>query len=250
MSRTGISAALAAFVVLTVVLGASTAYLLASPTVHTSTTTSTLVSVSSSTQTMFLTTTSTLIQTTTSVLGSTGYTVGIAYKQGIGFYLVDGSGMTLYFRTADIHSNGTSTCVGQCVNFWPVFFTQNLVLPPGLNASSFTVVTRADGMKQIDYNNWPLYHFSGDNNPGDTNGQGTGGIWFAYALPAPSQVTTSSTSSTTTTPSTSTLATSSTATATSTSTTSTSSTDTTASSSTTTSTTTTTSSSSTCTYYC
>jgi len=198
MSRAAISAALAVFVVLTVVLGASTAYLLASPMGQTHTTTSTLVSVS----------TSTLTETTTSVsvsVSGSGYTVGIAYKAGIGFYLVDSSGMTLYFRTADIHSNGTSTCVGQCSNIWPVFFTQSLVLPPGLNASSFTVVTRADGTKQIDYNNWPLYHYSGDSAPGDTNGQGIEGIWFAYTLPSPSQVTTS----TSTTPSTSTSTTSS-----------------------------------------
>ena len=190
MPRTAISAALAVFVVLTVVLGASTAFLLASPMVQSHTTTSTLVSVS----------TSTLIQTTTSVsvsVSGSGYTVGIAYKPGIGFYLVDSAGMTLYFRTADIHSNGTSTCVGQCANIWPAFFTQSLVLPPGLNASSFTVVTRADGTKQIDYNNWPLYHYSGDSAPGDTNGQGIGGIWFAYTLPTPSQVTTSTSSMTT-----------------------------------------------------
>jgi Secreted repeat of unknown function len=25
----------------------------------------------------------------------------------------------------------------------------------------------------------PLYHFSGDQQPGDTNGQGVGGLWFA-----------------------------------------------------------------------
>jgi hypothetical protein len=25
----------------------------------------------------------------------------------------------------------------------------------------------------------PLYHFSGDQQPGDSNGQGVGGVWFA-----------------------------------------------------------------------
>ena len=245
MSRTGISTVLVAFVVLTVVFGASTAYLLASPMVQTSTTTQTLgktsILTTTETQTSILATTSTVIQTTTSVsvsgTGSPAFTVGIAYKQGIGFFLVDGSGMTLYFRTTDIHSNGTSTCVGQCANIWPVFFSQSLVLPPGLNASSFSIVTRADGMKQIDYNNWPLYHFSGDSNPGDTNGQGIGGIWFAYGLPSPSQVTTSTTSTTS---------------SATTSTTTTSITDTTTISSSTTSSTstTTTTSSSTCKIYC
>ena len=248
MSRTGISAVLAAFIALTVILGASTAYLIASPMVQTSTTTHTIgqTSISTMTQTSIVATTSTVIQTTTttsvsvSSSGSPADTVGIAYKQGIGFYLVDGSGMTLYFRTADIHSNGTSTCTGQCANIWPVFFTQSLVLPPGLNASSFTVVIRADGTKQIDYNNWPLYTYSGDNNPGDTNGQGILGIWFAYGLPTPSQVTTTVTSSTTSSPTTSSVATSTTSTADSTTT----------SSTTVSSTTTSKSTSTTCYYYC
>ena len=28
---------------------------------------------------------------------------------------------------------------------------------------------------------WPLYRFAGDASPGDTNGQGSGGTWFAVA---------------------------------------------------------------------
>ena len=39
-------------------------------------------------------------------------------------------------------------------------------------------LTRDDGTVQVTYNGWPLYHFSGDTAPGDTNGQGLEGVWF------------------------------------------------------------------------
>ncbi|HZI44358.1 MAG TPA: hypothetical protein VFD53_04000, partial [Ilumatobacter sp.] len=31
---------------------------------------------------------------------------------------------------------------------------------------------------QATYNGWPLYFFAGDDAPGDTNGQGQGGVWY------------------------------------------------------------------------
>jgi len=177
---------------LTVVFGASTGYLLATRGGGSTTTT-----VSTST-------------TTVSSATFEAQSAGIAYKSGIGFYLVNGSGMTLYYRTTDIQSNGTSTCTGSCVQVWPVFYVENLTLPPGLNASSFNVVTRADGKQQLTYDGWPLYFFSGDHKPGDVNGQGIGGIWFAVNLPAPKSPTTSTSTTSTSgsTPSTTSSATS------------------------------------------
>ncbi len=225
------------FVVLTVAFGASTAYLLAYPTggnyapatIVVSTSVSTLVATS-------------VQSTTVTAAGSAGFSVGISYKSGIGFYLVDGAGMTLYYRTKDFQTNGTSTCTGGCVQSWPVFYTANLALPPGLNASAFKTVTRSDGRQQLTYDGWPLYHFAGDQKPGDVLGQGIGGIWFAYPLPGPSQkdappdmtttssstawsvtTVTTSTSTTSTTTASSTTSTSSQATATTASTTSSSS---------------------------
>ena len=225
-----------AFIVLTVIFIAATGYLLANPVTvsHTVTTTqlatSTLTTTSippavtstsvgtvtaTQVQTAFRTQNFTATTTTTSTaMVTSGFSVNIAYKPGIGFYLTNGSGMTLYFRTTDVHSTGTSTCTGGCVGVWPTFYTANLVLPPGLNASAFTVVTRTDGKQQIDYNGWPLYTYFGDKAPGDTSGQGIGGIWFAYSLPVPSQLTTSTTTSTTTASSTTSSTTTSTTTTT------------------------------------
>ena len=190
------------FIALTLVLGASTAYL--------------ATAAGGGSSTFTLTTVSTSILTTT-VAGapSPATSVGIAYKSGIGFYLVNGSGMTLYYRTTDIQSNGTSTCDGECIQVWPVFAVKNLVLPSGLNASSFNTVTRMDGKQQVTYDGWPLYTFSGDHRPGDVNGQGIEGIWFALGLPTPrtpaatSTTSTASTSGVSTTPSTTDTSTSS-----------------------------------------
>jgi len=217
----------AVFVVLTVVFGAATGYLLS--TSSGSTTTATVVTTS--------------IQTTTASGVGSAFSVNIAYQPDIGFYLVNGSGSTLYYRTTDFQSNGTSTCTGTCTTVWPVFYTANLVLPPGLNAGSFKAVTRADGKQQLTYNGWPLYFYYSDQKPGDDLGQGISGIWFAYNLPTPSHTgssttttstdapTTSTSSSTTTTSSSTSLSSSST---TSTKTSTTSTTTSTASSTTTT----------------
>jgi hypothetical protein len=41
-----------------------------------------------------------------------------------------------------------------------------------------TNIMRKDGKCQIALNGWPLYRYAKDPNPGDTNGQGVGGIWF------------------------------------------------------------------------
>lgn len=174
------------FIVLTLVFGAATAYLLATQSGGTSTSTFTTTSVSTNT-------------TTVTSAASGAQSVGIAYKSGVGFYLVNGSGMTLYYRTTDIQSNGTSTCSGGCIQIWPVFYAKNLTLPPGLNATSFKAVTRADGTQQLTYDGWPLYVFSGDHKPGDVNGQGIGGIWFALSLPAPKSLTTSTSTTSTST---------------------------------------------------
>lgn len=164
------------FIALTVIFAASTGYFLTYP--------------NTMTQTITQTETQTLSTTMVTSVSSPLYSVNIAYKPGIGFYLTNATGWTLYFLKTDITSNGTSTCTGNCVKNWPAFYTDNLNLPAGLNATKFGVVTRPDGTKQVTYNGSPLYHFINDKKPGDTNGQGIKGVWYAYSLPAPSVLTT------------------------------------------------------------
>jgi predicted lipoprotein with Yx(FWY)xxD motif len=51
--------------------------------------------------------------------------------------------------------------------------------------------TRSDGNRQVTYAGHPVYLFSGDQNPGDTNGEGVvafGASWYAVS-PAGDQIT-------------------------------------------------------------
>jgi predicted lipoprotein with Yx(FWY)xxD motif len=124
-------------------------------------------------------------QPATRIAGLPYYTIGIAYKSPIGAYLTNGSGWTLYLFTIDKPNNGASACYGDCAKAWPPFYISNLKVPPGLNASLFGMITRTDGGKQLTYGGYPLYYFASDKQAGDANGQGVGGVWFAYSLPVP-----------------------------------------------------------------
>lgn len=175
-------------IALTVIFAASTGYLLANPNTMTQTVTQTV----------------TLNATAVSTVNSPLYSVNLAYKNGIGSYLTNATGWTLYFLKTDNPSNGTSTCTGKCINNWPAFYieTEMLNLPAGLNSTSFGEITRPDGGKQTTYNGWPLYYFIKDKKPGDTTGQGINKVWFVYSLPATSALSIGVLASTTTTTST------------------------------------------------
>jgi predicted lipoprotein with Yx(FWY)xxD motif len=43
-------------------------------------------------------------------------------------------------------------------------------------------LTRDDGSKQVTYDGKPLYMYSSDASPGDTNGDGFGGLWHVVKL--------------------------------------------------------------------
>jgi predicted lipoprotein with Yx(FWY)xxD motif len=94
----------------------------------------------------------------------------------LGNILVDGQGRTLYALTSD--TNGTPTCTGGCAGAWPPATVGDTVLAgPGISAST-TVVDAPGGGKMLKAGIWPLYRFAGDAAAGDTNGQGSGGVWF------------------------------------------------------------------------
>ncbi|MHC1760107.1 MAG: hypothetical protein AB9917_11445 [Negativicutes bacterium] len=102
-------------------------------------------------------------------------------QNGADLYLADSNGMTLYYFTKD--ASGVSACVGQCVVRWPVFYTDNVMVPAGMDANEFGAITRADGKKQSTFRGWPLYYWAGDKAPGQTNGQGFNGVWFYVTNP-------------------------------------------------------------------
>jgi predicted lipoprotein with Yx(FWY)xxD motif/plastocyanin len=112
----------------------------------------------------------------TSTPTSPSYTVSTSSKTSIGNYLVDANGMTLYYFAKDIF--GASNASGTILQTWPVFYSQNIVIPSNLTASDFATITRADGSKQTTYYGWPLYRYAGDQAAGDIKGDGVGGVWF------------------------------------------------------------------------
>jgi predicted lipoprotein with Yx(FWY)xxD motif len=113
---------------------------------------------------------------TTTPAPTPAYTITTMTKAGIGDYLVDGKGMTLYYFTKD--TAGDSYATAAIIAIWPVFYASNVVVPYTLNASDFGAFTRDDGKMQTTYKGWPLYYYSKDLAAGDTVGQGFNGIWF------------------------------------------------------------------------
>jgi predicted lipoprotein with Yx(FWY)xxD motif len=105
------------------------------------------------------------------------HAVKVAKKEGIGNYLTDIKGMTLYTFKKD--TPGKSVCEGPCVDNWPLFFREKVEAKDGLAAADFGVITRADGKKQTTYKGMPLYYFIKDAKPGDTLGQGVKDVWSA-----------------------------------------------------------------------
>jgi predicted lipoprotein with Yx(FWY)xxD motif len=94
----------------------------------------------------------------------------------LGDVVADGSGFTVYLFLPD--DGGDSTCYGECESNWP-FVAEVTGVGEGLDASLLGTTERTTGERQATYGGWPLYGYAGDVAPGDTTGQGVGGVWFA-----------------------------------------------------------------------
>jgi predicted lipoprotein with Yx(FWY)xxD motif len=109
-------------------------------------------------------------------------TVGIT-NENLGNILVDSHGRTLYLFQRDTGTK--STCTGACATEWPPLrVTAKPTVGGGATASIVATSARSDGKPQVTYNGHPLYVFSGDQKPGDTNGEGVnafGGLWYALS---------------------------------------------------------------------
>ena len=101
----------------------------------------------------------------------------------MGKVLVDSQGRTLYLFEKD---KGTrSTCSGACASAWPPFRTSGgPKAGTGVKASLLGTTARSDGKPEVTYNGHPLYYYAGDQNAGDTNGEGLtqfGAPWYAVS---------------------------------------------------------------------
>jgi predicted lipoprotein with Yx(FWY)xxD motif len=122
---------------------------------------------------------STAQPTQQSAAGQPGAQVSSA-SNALGQILTDAQGMTLYATKND--SSGQPTCTGNCAQLWPPFATNGQPeAGAGVDLGLLGTVTRDDGSTQVTYNGMPLYLYSGDKAPGDTNGQGIGGVWYVVS---------------------------------------------------------------------
>jgi predicted lipoprotein with Yx(FWY)xxD motif len=106
--------------------------------------------------------------------------IGLGSQPETHNYLVDANDMTLYVSLRD--APGKSNCDANCQQTWrPLQATGRIVPGEGVNAKNLGVILLQDGTRQITYLGAPLYLYTGDQKPGDVNGQGLEGTWYLVA---------------------------------------------------------------------
>ena len=90
--------------------------------------------------------------------------------------LTNAQGLTLYYRTSDVPPS--TVCSGGCAGAWPPLVMSGSGAPTSAASLPWklTIVADANG-NQVEYNDHPLYTYSGDTGPGQTTGEGAGGVW-------------------------------------------------------------------------
>lgn len=99
----------------------------------------------------------------------------------LGEIVVDKNGMTVYRFKKDSAWPMKTACTGDCLEKWPVVDPVDKNDTEGILKKGFVTFDRPDGIKQQTIDCWLIYIFSGDARPGDTNGQGVGGTWYAVS---------------------------------------------------------------------
>ena len=106
-----------------------------------------------------------LIKTETATVNGTSKTI-----------LTNAKALTLYYRTSDVPPS--TVCSGGCAGAWPPLVVSGSGTPTSATslAGKLTIIADANG-NQVAYNGHPLYTYSGDTGPGQTTGEGVGGVW-------------------------------------------------------------------------
>jgi predicted lipoprotein with Yx(FWY)xxD motif len=103
--------------------------------------------------------------------------VHVGSSAELGSFLTTAAGRTLYYFSPEHDAH--IACVDACLQTWiPYKDNSGLLTANVILSGTLTTIPRPDGGRQVTYSDWPLYTFSGDNAPGDTNGQGMLGQWF------------------------------------------------------------------------
>ncbi len=109
--------------------------------------------------------------------GNSGSTATLIIKKTtIGSVLANSKGFTLYWYAKD-HKNGQPTCLGSCLSAWPVLTGKPVAAMGTSLAGKLGTISRPGGVIQATYNGYPLYRYAEDMSPGETSGNGEGGVW-------------------------------------------------------------------------
>src|ERR1700685_269840 len=100
-------------------------------------------------------------------------------SNSLGTILVDGQGMTLYHLSGEQNGKFICTSTG-CLGVWHPLIAPSSGTPSG-GVGSLGTVKRPEGTMQVTYKGTPLYTFTGDQQSGETKGQGIKdvGTWSA-----------------------------------------------------------------------
>jgi len=86
--------------------------------------------------------------------------------------------MTVYVFDKDTPNSGKSSCTGGCAMAWPEVIASSKSPHVSGVTGKVGTITGVDGKTQVTLNGWPLYTFAHDSGPGETKGQGVGGVWW------------------------------------------------------------------------
>lgn len=119
----------------------------------------------------------------------------VAEVPGLGDVLTTEDGRTLYLFTQDGTAPSTTTCLDECAQKWPPLMATGGIRVTGAEQRLVGTLIRPEGGTQVTVGGWPLYTFAQDTTPGQAEGQGVLGTWFAVTpegekagVPAPVEV--------------------------------------------------------------
>jgi predicted lipoprotein with Yx(FWY)xxD motif len=110
-------------------------------------------------------------------------TVKIAHTSK-GALLVGSNGHTLYVFGRDSRNHDACVKISGCTSLWPpLTTTAKPVAGAGVRRAWLGTISIGGGRKQVTYDGWPLYYYSGDSGPAGTTYLGinvSGGVWYGF----------------------------------------------------------------------
>ncbi|MFJ9776213.1 hypothetical protein ACIRVF_34115 [Kitasatospora sp. NPDC101157] len=108
-----------------------------------------------------------------------GATPQVTHDPRLGTIVTDSAGLTLHRFDQDGTNPPESYCNGNRATLRPPEQAHGTVTAKGVDSTLLGTVTRSDGTEQVTVNGSPFHRFPKDTEPGETNGEGAAGAWFA-----------------------------------------------------------------------